>query len=561
MNLKQEIYNVLQQVQTYGDLNHLLIESIDESKGDYCLPCFSLAKIARKAPQVIAEEITKSLDITNSNIDRIETVAGYINFFLNKAKISENVLNNFDVSAIKHTPNNKVVCIDYCSVNLAKYMHIGHLKNTFLGESLARLFEIAGYKVFRINYIGDYGTPYGKIIAGLQIWGSDEDVACRGIDALQEYYVKFCSAEAEDEKLQQLARDISKNIEDKDKTIYPIYQKVIEIARKEAQRLLDILGVKFDSWKGEASYAPELNNVVDMLDKKGLLSISEGATVVDLSKYDMPPCLVKRSDGASLYSTRDIAAAIDRYNQYHYDKMLYLTAVEQKLHFAQFFKVLELSDQPFASGLEHISYGRFSLPNGKISSRRGKQAVLVDLIDYVLDKANDVIKNRNFTIEKPEDVAMKVAKGVLSFNALNIDRNKDAIFDIDRAFSFEGETAPYMQYTYTRILSILRKSKSLDLNNVAPDYSCLDQIQSFELVKACCDLSNTLNLALEKRDPSIVLKYCMDICKTLNKYYTVCKILDDNLTQVKAKLQLLNLVKDVLSIAFNLICLETIEEM
>ncbi len=559
MNLKQEVYVVLEQLKDYGELNNLVIDSIDASKGDFCLPCFSLAKTLRKSPIMIADEISAKLNLENSNIQKVESVAGYVNFFLNKSQVSKSVLNNFKLPS--HKSNGKVVCIDYCSVNLAKYMHIGHLKNSFLGESLARLFEKFGYKVVRINYIGDYGTPYGKIIAGLQIWGNDEDVASRGIDALQEYYVKFCAAEAEDENLQQLARDISKKIEDKDEVIYPIYKKIIEVARKEAERLLDILDIHFDSWKGEASYAEEVNKVVEMLDKKGLISISQGATIVDLSKFDMPPCLVKRSDGASIYASRDIAAAIDRYNNYKYDTMLYLTAVEQKLHFAQFFKVLELADMPFSNGLEHISYGRFSLPDGKISSRRGKQAVLVDLIDYVLDKANDVIKNRTFNIENPKDVALKVAKGVLSFNALNIERNKDAIFDIERAFSFEGETAPYMQYTYTRIMSILRKAQALDLQKVECDYSCLDQVQAFELIKMSCNLENVLKLALDKRDPSIVLKYCMEMCKTLNKYYTVCKILDDNLAQVKAKLELLNLIKEVLSNTFKLICLETMEEM
>jgi len=559
MDLKQEIYKLLNQLSEYGELDSLLIESIDESKGDYCLPCFSLVKTLHKSPVIIAQEIADKLDISNSNIEKIECVAGYVNFFLNKANISKDVLKNYVVK--EHSPNNKRICLDYCSINLAKYMHIGHLKNSFLGESLARLFEYFGYEVVRINYIGDYGTPYGKIIAGLQMWGNREDIKTRGIDALQEYYVKFCAAEVDDENLQQLARDISKKIEDKDKEIYPIYNQIIEIALKEGQRLLDILGIHFDSWKGEASYADELNNVVNLLESKGLLQISEGATIVDLSKFDMPPCLIKRSDGASIYASRDIAAAIDRYNTYKFDKMLYLTAVEQKLHFAQFFKVLELAGMPFSDSLEHVSYGRFSLPSGKISSRHGKQAVLVDLIDYVLDKANNVIKNRTFSIEKPEDVAMKVAKGVLSFNAINVDRNKDAIFDIDRAFSFDGETAPYMQYTYTRIMSILRKSNDLNINNITSDYECLNQSQAFELIKMCCNLDTTLSLALAKRDPSIVLKYCMEMCKTINKYYTVCKILDDNLAEVKAKLELLTLVKNVLAQAFKLICIETIEEM
>lgn len=559
MNLKQEVYNVLNSLEEYGDLNGLVIDSIDASKGDYCLPCFSLAKTLHKSPMVIADEIAAKLNTVGTNIEKVDSVAGYVNFFLNKTRISQNVLPNFGLP--RNDANGKVVCIDYSSVNLAKYMHIGHLKNSFLGESLARLFEHFGYKVVRINYIGDYGTPYGKIIAGLQLWGNESDVEQRGIDALQEYYVKFCAEEVENENLQQLARDIFKKIEEKDEEIYSIYQKIIEIARKEAERLLDILGIHFDSWKGEASYAPELDNVVNLLDSKGLLEVSEGATIVNLDKFDMPPCLIKRRDGASLYATRDIAAAIDRYNDYHYDKMLYVTAIEQKLHFAQFFKVLELAQMPFAQNLEHIAYGRFSLPSGKISSRRGKQAVLVDLIDYVMDKANSVIENRTFNIEKPEDVAKKVAKGVLSFNALNIERNKDAIFDIERAFSFDGETAPYMQYTYTRIMSILRKSSQLDLENVECDYTCCEHELAFELVKMCCDFGKTLTTALDKRDPSVVLKYCMEICKTVNKYYTVCKILDDNLAQIKAKLQLLTMVKSVLADAFNIICLETMEEM
>lgn len=559
MNLKEYIYPVLQQLE-YDNLNTLLIDSIDASKGDFCLPCFTLAKTLHKSPIIIADEIASKLDLTSTLIEKVESVAGYVNFFLDKAKISENVLKTFEPNSVKKDSNNKIVCIDYCSVNLAKYMHIGHLKNCFLGESLARLFENFGYKVIRINYIGDYGTPYGKIIAGLQMWGTEQDVKERGIDALQEYYVKFCAAEVEDESLQQIARDIFKKIENKDKEIYPIYQEINNIAIKEARRLLDILDIHFDSWKGEASYSQDLNKVVDMLTEKGLTKTSEGALVVDLSKFDMPPCLIRRSDGASLYATRDLAAAMDRYNEYKFDKMLYLTAVEQKLHFAQFFKVLELANMPFAGNLEHISYGRFSLPSGKISSRRGKQAVLVDLLEYVLNNANEVIKDRSFTIEKPENVVRKVAKGVLSFNALNIDRNKDAIFDIERAFSFEGETAPYMQYTYTRIMSILRKASNLNLPNTA-DYSCLNQEQAFELIKLCCQLENTLNVALDKRDPSIVLKYCMEICKITNKYYTMCKILDDNLQQVQAKLKLLNLVKRVLEISFDIICIDTIEEM
>lgn len=560
MNLKNEISIVLNKLTEYGNLEALITESIDSSKGDFCLPCFSLAKELKKSPLAIAEEIASKLKLEDTNVEKVETVAGYINFFLNKTKIAKKVLNELDLN-VKVQPNGKVVCIDYCSVNLAKYMHIGHLKNCFLGESLARLFENAGYKVVRINYIGDYGTPYGKILAGIELWGSEEDIEARGIDALQEYYVKFCAAEAEDENLAQHARDLFKLIEEKDEKVYPTYLKVIEVARKEAERLLDILGIKFDSWKGEASYAPKLEETVEFLQNKNLLSTSQGALVVDLQEYDMPPCLIRRSDGASLYATRDLAAAIDRYNDYKFDISLYLTAVEQKLHFAQFFKVLELAGVPFSAGLEHIAYGRFSLPTGKISSRLGKQAVLVDLIDYVLNKATDVIKDREFTIEKPEDVARKVAKSVLAFNALNVERHKDCVFDLDRAFSFEGETAPYMQYSYTRIMSVLRKANELNLGAVEADYSCLKIEQAFSLIKMCSELDSVIASALEKRDPSLLLKFTMEMCKTLNKFYTVCKVLDDNLAEVKAKVEMLTKVKDCLQKAFHLLCIEAVVEM
>lgn len=560
MNIKEQIVNSIGF--SFNELNinaqDLIIESISADKGDYSLPCFAMAKILKDNPMNIANNIAKTVTI-GGIIEKCEVIAGYVNFFLNKEQVSKAIIENFSKENFKYNEGQKkVVCIDYCSVNLAKYMHIGHIKNSFLGESLARLFENAGYKVVRINYIGDYGTPYGKIIAGINLYGSEEDIEKRGIDALQEYYVKFNSAEAEDENLQQLARDISKKIEDKDEEVYPVYEKVIAIARKEAERLLDILGIYFDSWKGEASYAQDLNKVVEMLEQKGLLSISQGATIVDLSKFDMPPCLVKRSDGASIYASRDIAAAIDRYETYKFDKCLYLTAVEQKLHFAQFFKVLELANVPFANGLEHIAYGRFSLPEGKISSRRGKQAILVDLLDYVLNKANQVISNRTFNIEKPAEVANKVAKGVLAFNALNIERHKDAIFDLERAFSFEGETAPYMQYTFTRLESILRKYE--DTVDVVADYSCLNQ-EAFDIIKAVNDFKLDIKSALEKRDPSLILKRLMELCKMFNKFYTTTKVLDGNEQTTKAKINVVKMLKDTLSAGFNLICIDTLKEM
>jgi len=562
MDLKNIIKNLLPDLEEYIGLKDLVSEIADSSKGDYCVPCFSLAKTLHKSPMQIAEDL-KQLVKPSEYIDKMESIAGYLNFYLNKEKISkiviEEILEGKEDCFKSSIGKGKTICIDYSSVNLAKYMHIGHLKNTIIGESIARICEMLGYKVVRINYIGDYGTPFGKIIAGYKMWGKKEDVDTRGIDALQELYVKFNQEAENNPALDDMAREIFKKIELKDEEYYPLYKWVIEIAIKEAERLLDILGVKFDSWRGESYYSDKLNVVVDLLTEKGLTKISEGALVVDLEKFDMPPCLIRRSDGASLYATRDICAALDRYENYHFDKMFYVTGHEQMLHFKQFFKVLDLAGAPFANNLEHIHYGLFSLPTGRISSRKGKQATLVDLMDYANEKAVEVIKDRTFTIEKPEDVARKVARAALNFNAIKVEVGKDCVFDIDKAFSFDGETAPYMQYTYTRIESILRKAKEVNLD-CESDYSVLNE-ECFELIKSCNKVKDIISLAFNKREPSIIVKHSMDICKILNKFYASTKVLDGTNSQIKAKLEVLTIVKYALSALFKIMCIDTLTEM
>ena len=563
MNIKEQIAKCVDFnfAELNIDVENLIIESISADKGDYSLPCFSFAKVLRDNPMSIANRIKEKVTV-GGIIERCEVVAGYVNFFLNKEKVSKQIISEiFDNEFEYNEGHGKTICIDYSSVNLAKYMHIGHLKNTIIGESVARICEALGYKVVRINYIGDYGTPFGKIIAGYELWGNKADVDARGIDALQDLYVKFNQEAENNPTLDDRAREIFKKIEEKDAHYYPIYKWVIEIAVKEAERLLNILGVKFDSWRGEAYYSDKLDDVVNELTKKGLTKTSEGALVVDLSEFDMPPCLIRRSDGASLYATRDIAAAIDRYNNFKFDHMFYVTGHEQMLHFKQFFKVLELAGEKFATNLEHIHYGLFSLPTGKISSRKGKQATLVDLMDYSLNKATEVIKERTFNILTPEEVAKKVSRSALNFNALKVEVGKDCVFDIDKAFSFDGETAPYMQYSYTRIESILRKAEGLNYSSAVADYSALNTTEAFELIKSCNTIKNSILLAFNKREPSIIVKKAMDICKTLNKFYTNTKVLDGNLSQIKAKLDLLMCVKKSLKKLFDLICIDTLVEM
>lgn len=557
MNIKKIIADSI--TDKFDGINYedLIIESISEDKGDYCLPCFSLSKLLRKNPNQIAQELAASVKC-DTFIEKVEIVNGYLNFFLNKEILSEEIIEKFKPENLNlNDGNNKIVTIDYGSPNLAKYLHIGHLKTTIIGECLARLFTQCGYQVKRLNYIGDYGTPFGKIIGGMKIWGSIDDVKKRGNDALQEYYVKFNQEEVNNPELSQYARDIFKKIEEKDSDIYPIYEMIIDIALKDAKNMFDILGVHFDDYRGEMFYSQFVPKVLDELREKKLLITSEDAQIVDLSDVNLPPAVILKNDGTSLYITRDISAVISRFNEYKFDKMIYVTDIAQILHFKQLIKIIEKMGYEFYQLMEHVPYGRFSLPDGKISSRKGKQAILVDLLEFALNRAKDIIKDRKFEIENPNDVANKVARAVLNFSVLRVERIKDCIFDTEKSFSFDGETAPYMQYTYTRLESILRKYEDVECK---ADYSCFNE-EAFALVKAINDFTAYIRLALEKRDASIMCKRIMDMCKTFNKMYTTCKILDGNNNTSKAKVNLVRALRDCLKVGFYLICIDTLQEM
>lgn len=556
MNIKKILSDCITYKIDGANYENLIIESISADKGDYSLPCFSFAKILHTSPIEIANKICES--VSGEIVEKCEVASGYVNFFLNKEKFASLILDEFDADCLKFSEGNeKVVCVDYGSPNLAKYLHIGHLKTLIVGESLSRLLEQFGYTVKRLNFIGDYGTPFGKIIGGLQKWGSLDDVKLRGNDALQEYYVKFNAMEAENPEYTQLARDIFKKIEEKDPEIYSIYEYIIKIALEDANNMFDILGVQFDDYRGEMFYNNLVPDAIKTLEDKKLLLESQNAKIVDLEKYDMTPAVIIKSDGTTLYITRDIAAALERFDTYNFDKILYVTDIAQKLHFSQLFKVIELMGNDFAVDMEHIAYGRFSLPDGKISSRRGKQAVLVDLMEYVENKAKEIIKDRKFEIENPDDVIKKVVRAVLNYSVLKVERIKDCVFDIEQAFSFEGETAPYMLYTFTRLESILRKYENID---VKADYSCINQ-EAIEIVKAINDFENTMRTSLEKRDTSLIGKRVMDMCKMFNKFYTTSKVLDGNDATTKAKINIVKALKETLKVGFNILCIDPLQEM
>lgn len=560
MNVKKIIASNIKLENIDINLESLITENPDKSMGDYSIACFSLAKILRKSPLQIANDIKENFN-DYSIVEKVECVNGYVNFFLNKKMFVKDVLTEiYEDNFLSKNAMPKTICLDYSSVNLAKYMHIGHLSTTIIGESLARIYEENGNKVVRINYIGDYGTPFGKMIYAHLTWGNDEELNARGVDYLQDLYVEFCKRANDSPILEEYARDYFKKICDKDPKIYPLFLKFIEISKVEAKRLLDLLDVHFDSWKGESSYSEDLDKIVKLLDNKNLLIESQGAKVVDLEKYNLGTCLIQKSDGTSLYATRDICAAIDRYNTYKFDKMIYVTAVQQKLHFEQFFKVLELLGYDFSKNLCHIYYGMFSLPTGKIASRKGKQAVLVDLMDIALKKVNSIITEREFSEENKNEIAKKIAYSALKYTAIKNERIKDTVFDIETAFNFDGDTSAYLQYTYTRICSILRKSQyKINFDNI--DYSHLSTEIVTNIILALNNYSSFVAKAMEQNEPSILCKYTLDICKMFNKFYNQEKVITENKDATNAKLYLLVNIKKILTRLFHLICIDTIEEM
>ena len=562
MNFKEIIGSGIVLPEVNCDLSTMVTETADKTKGDYTFCCFSLAKTLKKSPIEIANYIKENYS-QNGIVNKIEVVNGYVNFFLDKEYCNKNILNEINKNECfmpLDEYKNQTVCLDYSSVNLAKYMHIGHLSTTMIGESLARIHKALGYNVVRINYIGDYGTPFGKMLYAHLTWGNDAELNARGVDYLQDIYVEFCKRAEEDESLEEKAREYFKKICDKDEKVYPIFEKFIEISKKEANRILNLLGVQFDSWKGESSYSDSLDEVVDMLKEKNLLQESQGALVVDLEKYNLGTCLIQKSDGTSLYATRDISAAIDRYNTYHFNKMIYVTAVQQKLHFQQFFKVLELLGYDFSKDLQHVYYGMFSLPNGKIASRKGKQAVLVDLMDYSYNKALDIIKDRNYDDIKKKEIANKIAFSALRFSALKNERIKDTVFDTENAFSFEGDTSAYIQYTYARICSIIKKANfNDDFENI--NYDAINSDIVFNILMMANNYRSIVLKAMQNSEPSIISKYLLDMCKLINKFYTTEKVITTDIETTKAKIYLLKNIKKLLTNLFNLVCIDTVEEM
>ncbi len=497
----------------------------DPAMGDFALPCFKFAKVMRKSPVAIAEEL-KNAYPTDEVIGEVSAVNGYLNFKVNRRGLAEDVLLRIFKEGARYGASDlgagKTVCIDYSSVNIAKPFHIGHLSTTVLGGALYRIFNFLGYHAVGINHLGDYGTQFGKLISAYKRWGKKDEVEKGGIHAINALYVRF--NEEADEEMEREARENFRLIESGDKEANELFEWFKSLTLVYVKTIYERLHITFDSYLGERFYTDKMQPVVDELKEKGLLKESEGAQIVDLEPYGMPPCLILRSDGASLYATRDLAAAIYRKNTYDFDKCLYVVAYQQNLHFKQFFKVLELMGKEWAKDLVHVAYGMVSLEDGAMSTRKGKVVWLEDVITKCVEKAYAVIDEKNSALENKREVAEKVGVGAVVFGALYNNKIKDITFSYDKALNFDGETSVYVQYTCARAASVLAKARAEGYAWSAEDVSepCP---QEFELLKALGEFPETVRAAAEKYEPSYVARFCVDSAQKFNKFYFDCKIL------------------------------------
>jgi arginyl-tRNA synthetase len=491
--------------------------------GDYALPCFKFAKILRKSPVMIAEQLAKDI-ACDDVIAEVSALNGYLNFKINKSGLALSTLNEIAKLGDKYGSSSvgkgKTVCIDYSSVNIAKPFHIGHLSTTVLGGALYKIYNFLGYKAVGINHLGDYGTQFGKLICAYKHWGNKEEVQKGGIHAINDLYVRF-NNEA-DEQMEKEAREYFRLIESGDEEANKIFEWFKELTLAYVKKIYIRLGVTFDSYAGERFYTDKMQPVIDELKEKNLLTESQGAQIVDLEPYGMPPCLILRSDGASLYATRDLAAAIYRKNTYDFYKCLYVVAYQQNLHFKQFFKVLELMGKPWAKDLVHVAYGMVSLEDGAMSTRKGKVVWLEDVIQRCVDKAYTIVNEKNPDLDNKQEIAEKVGIGAVIFGALYNNKIKDITFSYDKVLSFDGETSVYVQYTYARANSVITKAN--DYKYTLPENISLNA-QEFEVVKALAAFPETVVEAAEKYEPCYIARYAVDLAQKFNKFYFDCKIL------------------------------------
>ncbi len=545
---------------SYEDILQLIEIPPKSDMGDFAFPCFRLAKAYRKAPPMIAQDLVAAIGKPDFLSD-IKAVGGFLNFYVNKEQFAQQIVDRFlsdDNYGGSHVGDGKNVCIDYSSPNVAKNFHVGHLRTTIIGNSLYKIYSKLGYHVERINHLGDWGTQFGKLIVAYKKWGSKEAVEEKGIQELMDIYVKFHEEAEKDDSLNDEARAWFVKMEKGDQEALEIWEWFKDISLQEFIRVYKILGMSFDHYTGESFYRDKTDNVIKILTESGLLVESEGALVVRLDDYDMPPCIVAKKDGSSIYATRDLAAILYRKETFNFERCLYVTGLEQKLHFAQVFKVIELMGNDYANNLIHIPYGLVSLKDGKISSRKGNVIFAEDILNESINKTLSIINEKNPDIPDKEETARRIGIGAIIFNDLYNQRIKDVIFDWDKLLNFDGETGPYVQYTYARASSVLRKTGDPGYNF---DYSHLTDDASMDLLKEIDRYPSVVQEAADRYEPFLIARYSMDLSHAFNRFYRECQINVDDEALRTSRVGLVKMTREIIRDSLGLLGIECPEQM
>ncbi len=552
------------------DLDYMEIEKLieipkEKNMGDYAYPCFKLAKVLKKAPQIIAEEIKSKIDLSGNLIDKIENAGGYLNFYIKKEELIKTVIEEFNLKKEEYGKSdfgkNKNIIVEYSSPNIAKPFHIGHLRTTLIGNALYNTYKYLGYNTIGINHLGDYGTQFGKMIEGYKRW-SEEYTFKNPIDDLMNIYVRINELCKEDEKVLEICRENFKKLEEHQEYEVSLWQKLKELSLKEFYKIYDLLDIKFDSLNGEAFYSDKMQEVIEKLESTGKLIESQGAKIIDLEDKGMPPCMICKSNGSSIYATRDLAAILYRSREYDFDKCLYVVAYEQNLHFKQIFEVAKLLDidEKYINGLEHVSYGMVHLKTGKMSTREGNVVKVEDLLNEAIERAGKILEEKNPNIENKEEIAKKVGIGAIIFNDLANSRIKDEIFDWDIILNFQGETGPYIQYMYVRTKSILQNAnfvpdaKEIDVNIL------LDE-DAINIIKNIYSFEDILKAVTDKNEPYILSRYLIELAKNYSVFYNNNKILVDDKDIANARLYLTYMTNIILLKGAELLGIKMPEKM
>lgn len=561
--MKQQIIDLIAKA---SNLDQTTVEGILEippkaDMGDYAFPCFQLAKTLKKAPPLIASEIAQNIGNVDI-IEKLEVKGAYLNFFLKKDLFVKSMIENADKEdfGASREGNGKTICIDYSSPNVAKNFHVGHLRTTIIGNSLYKIYSKLGYKVERINHLGDWGTQFGKLIVAYKNWGSKEDVERDGVAELMRLYIKFHDEAANNETLNDQAREWFSQMEQGNEEALSIWQWFVDISLKEYKGTYNLLGMEFDHYLGESFYRDKTADVVKRLQDANLLEESEGAKIVNLEEYNMAPCLIMKKDGSSIYATRDLAAIFYRKKTWNFDKCLYVTGQEQKLHFAQVFKVVELLGNEWAKdSLVHIPYGLVSLEGAKLSTRSGNIIYAEGILRQAIEKVKETMNEKNPDLEDKDEIARIVGVGAIIFHDLYNQRIKDVSFKWDKVLNFDGETGPYVQYTYVRCASILR-NVSYDENAVI-DYNLLLDDEAIALLKEINKFPQVVKDAAEKYEPCVIARFAMDVAQSFSRFYNADRVNVEDENLRNARVKLVSITKRTLKDALALLGVDCPEQM